>query len=61
MSRLVYSPLESYEVIHNAVEVSCFVCDGRNRHDGIAARLVRFASIFQRLPGTLGAHAGHGH
>lgn len=33
MSRLVHSPLESYELMHYAVEVSCFVCDGGNRHD----------------------------
>lgn len=38
MSRLVSTPLDSYELMHYAVEVPCFVCDGGNRHDAERCR-----------------------
>ncbi|HUG69311.1 MAG TPA: hypothetical protein VMM76_16285 [Pirellulaceae bacterium] len=38
MSRLVTTPLDSYELRHFAVEVPCFVCAGGNRHDAERCR-----------------------
>src|SRR3990167_11222213 len=38
MSRLVNVPLDSYELSHYAIEVSCFVCAGGNRHDAERCR-----------------------
>ncbi|MDA1050418.1 MAG: hypothetical protein O3C40_08040 [Planctomycetota bacterium] len=38
MTRLVYSPLDSYELRHYAVDIPCFVCDGGNRHDAERCR-----------------------
>ncbi len=39
MSELVYSPLESFELVHYAIGVTCIVCDGSNRHDAERCRL----------------------